>query len=102
MSKNEGYNGWTSYESWLVALWIDNDSSQQGYWLQEAKYYNGNAYELSKALKEHYYEMLPNDAGIIADLLRASIDSVNFYEIAENLLEDYKEQEQYEMELWSE
>jgi len=22
---NNGYNGWTNYETWNVALWLDND-----------------------------------------------------------------------------
>lgn len=27
-----GYNGWTNYETWAVALWIGNDPGSQEYW----------------------------------------------------------------------
>lgn len=25
MDESPGYNGWTIYETWLVALWLNND-----------------------------------------------------------------------------
>src|SRR5215472_14793526 len=25
LAMSEGYNGWTNYETWNVALWLDND-----------------------------------------------------------------------------
>ena len=31
------YNGWTNYETWNVALWIDNEESSQGYWRTESQ-----------------------------------------------------------------
>jgi hypothetical protein len=30
MAAEKGYNGWTNYETWLVALWIDNEQGTYG------------------------------------------------------------------------
>ncbi len=33
MNDNEKrYNGWTNYETWVTALWLDNDRATQCYW----------------------------------------------------------------------
>ena len=26
------YNGWSNYETWNVALWLDNDEGSYNYW----------------------------------------------------------------------
>jgi hypothetical protein len=30
------YNGWTNYETWVTALWLDNDQATQEYWQEIA------------------------------------------------------------------
>ena len=35
--KTEGYNGWTNYETWCVALWIDNDPGTYNHRYQMAR-----------------------------------------------------------------
>ncbi len=35
MEKN-GHNGWTNYETWVVALWIDQDHGSYKYWRETA------------------------------------------------------------------
>jgi len=33
MEPNENtYNGWTNYETWVTALWLDNDQASYAYW----------------------------------------------------------------------
>ena len=95
------YNGYKNYETWLVNLWIDNDQSESAYWISEARYYNGDAYELSEALKEHYECLVPEEPNVMTDLLRSAISEVDFYEIAEHLIDYYKEQEEEDSELWA-
>lgn len=31
----KGYNGWTNYETWAVALWIGNEPGSYQYWEQD-------------------------------------------------------------------
>jgi hypothetical protein len=32
MSDDKKYNGWTNYETWNVALWLDNEQSSERHW----------------------------------------------------------------------
>jgi len=77
------YNGWTNYETWIVALWIDNDHQ---YWRERAAKYKDRpgilADKLRESLSEHELE------GMHADLLNAALNRVNWQEIASHLLED--------------
>ena len=101
--KDTTYNGWTNYETWAVALWIDNDQ----YTAERAREMtreigdeprinkltgrDQTAYELGHALREWVEEeMLPalGDASLQADLLGAAVSEVNWQEIAENYLSD--------------
>lgn len=35
--KNEKYNGWTNYDTWLVALWLGNDYNNYQRIIKKAK-----------------------------------------------------------------
>ncbi len=38
MSKDDKtYNGWSTYETWAVALWLDNERSSYDYWREQAR-----------------------------------------------------------------
>jgi len=102
--KAEGYNGWTNYETWAVALWIGNEpgtyeQSQEmareerdvapdldnvitGIWTAE----QGARYELADRLKSWVTDdMLPDlGATLAADLMMAALSEVDWQEIAEN------------------
>jgi len=81
------YQGWTNYETWCVKLWMDND---EGLYLmvRDLIAERDGIYELSEALKSMVSDYAPDLEGMYADLLRAAIQAANYYEIAENMIED--------------
>ena len=98
MSTDTKYNGWTNYETWLVALWIDNDEGSQDYWREQAADYvrrqEGREVSARTAVAqelENYYRDAAQEfklPGMFADMLNASLDSVDWEEIADHLLEE--------------
>ena len=97
------YNGWTNYETWNVALWMDNeagsyeqarDDARQA--LEDADNDADDAKQaLAGTLKSQHEEALPElGASVWADLLGAALSEVNWHEIAGNLVDEvYEEQE---------
>jgi hypothetical protein len=110
------YQGWSNYETWCVALWINNEEPSQneaerladearennplpakpkGKSKCTAKEYaeaverakRDAAQDLAEQLKNMIEEFTP-DLGctVFADLLTSALGSVDWYEIAESLL----------------
>ena len=98
MSK-DGYNGWTNYETWNVALWW-GESGMDGYWYGEAEsllsyadedaddYEDDVIRELADQMREQTTEEMPVVTGMWADLLMAAMGNVNWREIAEGVVEE--------------
>lgn len=101
------YNGWTNYETWNIALWLDNDAGSYEYWRERAQsaYDDAEAHdgltreeiaalELADALRAEIEEGNPvQDASLYSDLLNAAISSANFYEIAAHWVEEVEKDE---------
>lgn len=98
------YNGWTNYETWNVALWIDNE---EGSYLESRNMARDAVTEwtedggrepegvLADALREWIEDQNPlNDASAstFTDLLNAALSEVNWYEIAENYCTEVREE----------
>ncbi len=91
---SEGYNGWKTYETWLVNV-CDFFSDDPGLFdfvkdcKEDGKDKRESIYELSGWLEERVNEAAPElDNGLFSDLLNSAISEVNFYELAEHYLED--------------
>ena len=78
MGKNEEYNGWNNYETWVTKLWLDNDQGTYNLvreWADEEE----DNYKLSKRIKEYVEELNPledQEASVFNDLLNASISMI--------------------------
>lgn len=79
------YNGYINYETWCCSFWIDNDEYLQEHFSEQAEKLSVS--ELRDKLKNEINELAPELPGVYGDLLQAALDSINFYEIAENLKE---------------
>ena len=102
------YNGWTNYETCNVDLWITNEQGSSEYWQEVASDIwddstAGEAYssetrkessarKLADRLKDQFEEDKPEVTGMWADLLNAAMSEVDWYEIAENMLEEFEEE----------
>mgnify|MGYP000884505089 FL=1 len=89
MVKNEeGYNGWTNYETWCVSLWIGNDEGLYNEVQDMIRHKPVN--DAADMLKDFIGDMNPllDDASLWSDLLGAALSEVDWYEIAENYLSE--------------
>lgn len=107
MTATKTYNGWTNYETWNVNLWIDNEQYSSSYWAEVAQetYDASEAHgtftqeeeatlDLSRRLKGEIEESAPDlGASMFADLLGAALSEVNWYEIAEHMIENVEKSE---------
>ena len=89
MKKEKGYNGWSTYETWLVALWLGNEPGTyelQREWVEQAK----DACQLAGMIKDFVEEENPlgDKASMYLDLLNGALSEVNWHEIAESIKED--------------
>ncbi|MCY2966463.1 MAG: hypothetical protein NT069_23000 [Planctomycetota bacterium] len=103
--EGEIYNGWTNFETWIVALWLGNERGSYEHWKSQAFAAavcgGGDTTEptdglicrqdatvqLACELREHYQV---NDnlelPGFYVDLLNASLANVNWLEIADHYI----------------
>lgn len=87
MTEDRKYNGWTNYETWATKLWMDNDEGLYLYWKERAGA-TVHAHKLADELKEWHIDNMPEIDGLYNDLLHGALSEVNWYEIAEALMED--------------
>lgn len=88
MSNDRTYNGWSTYETWLVNLWIQNEESLYAS-LHAAVCEADSLYDAREILKaridnEYDWFVEENSHGLFQDLLQGALDEVNWYEIAKN------------------
>lgn len=94
--RDTSYNGWTNYETWVLKLWMDNEQSSQEYWLEVAKNADSKGV-LADQMQDEYEEAMPETTGVWSDLLSAALGEVDWFEIAEYLIEEVEENQRYEI-----
>ena len=88
------YSGWANRPTWAVKLWMDNDYGLYHHTLDMAREHSDDRYDLAAALKDLVEEHpLTAQANMHSDLLSWSIGMVDFYEIADALIEAVKEED---------
>lgn len=97
------HNGWTNYETWLVALWLDNECSTHEYWHavadevacdEAARAADGDkgpairrlADMLRAELEEAAELRLDGRTDMFSDLLSSALSEVSWTEIAEHFI----------------
>lgn len=97
MTRKE-YNGYTNYETWLTALWIDNDQFLQETVSREARHAKDAASLSStiEALVVGDEDFLPTSSGLMNDLLNAAISEIDFDSLAHHYLDMEEEEQKHE------
>lgn len=91
------YNGYTNYETWAVALHIDNDSYTLDYFkdcvMTALSDNDGDKDEsincIVNTIEAWLEENMPEVGGVYSDLLNAAISEVDEYDIAKTMVGDY-------------
>jgi hypothetical protein len=84
------YNGWTNYATWRVNLEVFDGFDAREYFTDADDEFD--ARELADNLKCYADELLTmnGETGLVVDYARAFLSEVNWYEIAEHMLDAIK------------
>ena len=87
------YNGWYNYETWLCNLWFENfdftDYVKDGTF--DEMNMDGILEFITDHIKEYVYEFVyetQSHGGFVDNMINASLESVNFRDIAEHYIDD--------------
>lgn len=86
MAQDTKHNGWTNYATWRVRLeMFDYDGASDN---------DLDTYELSHSLRESALDYMSQQAsGLALDYAEAFLADVNWYEIAERMIDDYRQED---------
>ena len=101
IKEEKKYNGWSNYETWVFKLWIDNDQQLYNHvyeWCSRCY-----EYKIAEKLKQLAEEMVypaeweePVITGLASDLLGRALKRINYFELAEVMVQDYKNELNHE------
>jgi hypothetical protein len=101
MPTKQEYSGWFNFETWNVALWINNDQGSQEMSKELAENTKNEdkeqwAVDLGDAIEQWIEDGKPEIDGTYLDILNAGLREVNWREIAESIIEGMDEEERYQ------
>lgn len=83
-----GYHGWKNFESYMVAIWLDNDRELKAR-VEEMANASKDSAELASQLQSLVEESKPDlGATAFSDLINYSLSNVDWHEVAESLKSD--------------
>jgi hypothetical protein len=89
-SRSNDYNGWPSYETWLVFTWLTNDPVTYEDCTSLATSAD-DAHDAARALKDYIEEESPlvqEEASLYTDLVTAALGRVDWAALARHLRDD--------------
>jgi len=93
-TQNTDYNGWKNYQTWRVALEFFDGTDHYDDYIAAG---NEDISELAACLREEVEEYLSQmGSGLALDYALAFLHECSYYEIAEHLIEEYKEKLKHE------
>ncbi len=83
------YNGWPSYETWLVFTWLTNDPLTYEDCVSLARAAD-DVHDAARALKGYVEDLSPvlEEASLCTDLVNAALGCVDWAELARHFLSD--------------
>jgi hypothetical protein len=83
------YNGWPTYETWLVYTWLTNDAGTDRE-VRELATTQDDGYQAADALKQYVEDSSPlvDEASLATDLLGAALGRVDWLAIARHFRAD--------------
>lgn len=85
MENNKKYNGWKNYATWRVALEVFDGSGQQ--WYDD---FGKDVYVMSQGMMEYAESVIELEGdGLALDYALAFLGQVDFYEIAQHVVDEY-------------
>ena len=91
------YQGWKNYESWAVALWLDNDEGSQGtvYEMAQSAIADGEEQRLADEIKNYIEDQNPLEGqnSMFSDLLNSALENVDWRELAQHYISFVQENE---------
>ena len=106
MERDKTHYGFASYETWLVALWISNDRKRYDNYRRILVGLSKQEFEATGSTGKGLTGILANnlrttieggslirfECDLYADLMNAALSKVNWYELAEELLNDFADE----------
>lgn len=96
MTTDNRHNGWTNYATWRVNLELFDGIDPRDMWAQEVA--GDSAYDLAVQLEEFALNYVddadaePAGRAIVSGWARAFLADVNWIEIAEHMMDAYREE----------